>query len=638
MKPSTRRLAHVLATLAFLGLTAAAPRLPDVVEHALGMRNRTAAIALLEREAKGADDTDAPMILLHAAELRRLAGQAEEARAAFQRITEEWPASPAKDPAVLGLTVIDAGASASGNALATLALIDDDGVPDTLNADRYVLLAKAKAAEGADESAVKALSDKALAYAAAARDVERRVTKAVVAIETQPEAEPISEGPADLAAIEQIRAAVAAGDLARAGELAARFAEAFPDSPFVREADYAKRRAATGVKPDPGLVAVLLPTTGSYALPAANLRAAIELGNEHAGGKLRLAFFDTGGTPEGCVKALEKATIEQGASLVLGPLLKEEALVCAPAAQAIHVPMITLTSSEEVLVAGDQVYRAFPSTEQQVEALLEETYDTRAIKRYAILHPTTPFGENAARIFTDAVTARGGTVTVRQSYDPNASDFRAPVKLLGKKDYKARASEYARLKKDAEKAKQDPDKVVLPPIIEYDAIFIPDNYQRVALIAAALAFEEFPVGRFKARREDTPIPLLGLSAWNNDELARRGGAYVQDSIFVDAFDPRVDDAPTDTFLDAWKEKGKGDATVVEAVAYDTTRLLAQIVATGGDRAAALGAARLTNPVAGTTGFGPDRQLGRAWRLLTVTREGVGPLQPPEPAEPSNAGQ
>ena len=134
-----------------------------------------------------------------------------------------------------------------------------------------------------------------------------------------------------------------------------------------------------------------------------------------------------------------------------------------------------LTSSEEVLAAGDQVYRAFPSTEQLVDALLDESLDVRGLKRYAVLSPTTPFGENAARIFTAAVTARGGTVNAAVTYDPSAKDFRAPAKVLGKKDYKARAGEFSRLRSEAERKKLDPDKVVLPPLIDYDAIFIPDS-------------------------------------------------------------------------------------------------------------------------------------------------------------------
>jgi hypothetical protein len=179
--------------------------------------------------------------------------------------------------------------------------------------------------------------------------------------------------------------------------------------------------------------------------------------------------------------------------------------------------------------------------------------------------------------------------------------------------------------------------VVLPPLIDYDAIFIPDSYQRVALIASALAFEEFPVGRFRPHQGDKALPLLGLNAWNNDELARRGGNYVLDSIFIDAFDARAQDLPVDNFLSAWRERGKGDPTVVEAVAYDTARLLAQAVASGGEPLAALYSARLADPVAGTIGFGADRQIQRAWRLLTVTKEGIRPLQPPLPTEP-DAGQ
>ncbi|MDP2312453.1 MAG: penicillin-binding protein activator [Pseudomonadota bacterium] len=626
-------LSRAIAALPFLLLCAGAPRLPDPIDKAMGQKSRTTGAELLE-EARG-DEEQTPWLLLYAGELRRLAGDLPAARAHFERIAGDYPASLAKAPAVLGMAVVDANGAASGNNLATLELIADAYVPPTLNADRYLLLARAKAAEGAPAEDVQALADKAERFASGEKDVAKRIAKAVESLGDEPAAEPVSTEPADLEAIAAIRSAVTSGNLAKAGELAATFAEKFADSPFAREAAYAAQRAAGGVKIDPGFVAVLLPLTGTYALPAESLRAAIELGNKHAGGELRLAFFDTGGTPEKCVKALEQATIQQGASLVIGPLLKEEALQCASVAQAIHVPLVTLTSSEEVLVAGDQVFRGFPSTEQLVEALLKETFDVRGLKRYAIVHPTTPFGENAARIFADAVTARGGTVPARTGYDPEQKDYRATAKALGKKDYKARAGEYERLKREAERNKQDVKKVVLPPLIDYDAIFIPDSYQRVALLASALAFEEFPVGRFRAHRDDAPVTLLGLNAWNSDELARRGGTYVQDSIFVDAFDARVDNAPVDTFLAAWKDLGKGDATVVEAAAYDTTRLVAAVVAAGGDRSAALLSTRLADPVAGTLGFGPDRQIARDWRLLTVTREGVRPLAPPEPIDAGN---
>jgi ABC-type branched-subunit amino acid transport system substrate-binding protein len=633
-----RRSLFGLLGVALLGsglLGAAGTRLPDEVEKATQMRSHDAGARLLEDAVGNARADDLPWILLYAGELRRLSGDVRAAREHFTEVVERHADSGAKDAATLGKTIVDAAGAPSGNALATLALLSDKGVPDTLNAERYLLLAQAKAMEGAPAADVKALADKAEKYAAADRDLAKHMAKAIAALPAPGEPAPAPAGPPDLAAIDGIRAAVAAGSYDKVPGLVEAFRAKFADSPFAKEADYALRRAQGGKKIDPGLVAVLLPSTGTYAIPAETLRAAIELGNAKAGGAMKLAFFDTGGTPTQCVSALEKATLEQGAGLVIGPLLKEEALPCAAAAQALHVPMVTFTSSEEVLAAGDQVYRAFPSTEQLVAALLAETYDVRGLHRYAIVHPTTPYGENAARIFAEAVAAKGGAIAEQASYATDQKDFRSTAKALGKKDYKARAGEFAHLKAQATAAKQDPTKVVLPPLIDYDAIFVPDSYQRVALLASALAFEEFPVGRFRAHRDDTPLPLLGLNAWNNDELARRGGTYVQDSIFVDAFDAHSTAAAG--FVQAWHDHASGDPTVVEAVAYDTTRLVAAAVAAtvaGGDPIASLRAAHLDDPVAGTARFGDDREMSRTWLLLTVTREGIGPLAPPTPADPT----
>ncbi|MFZ5478487.1 MAG: penicillin-binding protein activator [Myxococcota bacterium] len=616
--------------LALLCVAAGGERLPEAVRKALEMNSRKAAVALLEKEAPGAPPAEAPWILLYAGELRRLLGDGPEARRHFEAVAADYPASPAKDAAVLGMALVDAGGRPGGNPLATMELVGDKGVPATMNVDRYLLLARVRQDEGAPAADVRALLDKAAGFAGDDKDLARRVEKASAAAPGEAGGgAPV--GPPDLVALEKIRAALAAQRWDDVPGLADDFMARFAGSPFEREIAYARKRAQSRVPPDTAKVAVLLPLTGSFAIPGGNLKTAIELGNRHAGGRLELVFHDTAGKPETCIATLEKAVIEGGAGVVLGPLLKEEALQCAPAAQALRVPMLTFTSSPEVLAAGDLVFRAFPSVEQQVDVLLREAYDVRGLDRYAILHPSTPAGENAARVFEQAVVARGGAIARKIAYDPAATDFRSVAKTLGQKDYKARASEFARLKKEAEKNKQDPDKVTLPPIIDYDAIFVPDAYQRVALVASALAFEEFPIGKFRPRRDDTPMPLLGLNAWNNDDLARRGGTYVQDCIFVDAFDPRADGAATVGFVSAWKERAQSDPSVLEAVGYDTVRLVALAVEKSPrDAAAGLHAVTLDGAVAGTRGFGDDGELERDWRLLTVTKDGIGPLQPPEP--------
>ena len=346
---------------------------------------------------------------------------------------------------------------------------------------------------------------------------------------------------------------------------------------------------------------VLLPLTGKFAQPAASLRAAIEQAAATLDGAYTVSVYDTAGVATQCVTVLQKAVIEDGATIVIGPLTKEEAATCAPAAQALHVAMLPLTSSADVLTAGDQVFRPYPTSEDQVRALVAETLGRRSMKLYAILHPQTVYGENAAKAFVNEVTAGGGSVTVDVGYDPTTADFRSVAKQLAGKTF--------------------------------EAIFIPDTYQTVALIASAVAFQEISVGGFQTAKGPPAVPLLGLNAWHNDEIARRGGAYVQHGIFVDAFDARAPEAAVAKFVADWK--GETPPSVVDAIGYDAMLLAAAALAAGGDPAEALTTVEITDCVAGTLGFSASREARRNWRLLTVTRTGIEPLatlvvQPPDP--------
>lgn len=602
-----RRLAGLLLLLALPALALASDPLPGSVLKALGAPNRKAEVAILE-EAVGTTTDPAllPWVLLYAGEARRLNGEPGLARTHFERVAGEFPAHRAKNPAILGMAVVDAAAGGSGNTRATLELIGDDNVPDTLNADRYLLLAQARAREGAPAADLAKLTEKAARFAASDKEVSKRVGRAVVELASGvgPATPAPPAGPPDQAAIEAVRAALDGGRFEEAAQLAAAFAERHPDSPFVREASYALRRAQKGTKIVRNRVVVLLPLTGEFAQPAANLKAAIELANSRARAPAELRFLDTGGKPETCVSALEKAVIDDGAAIAVGPLRKEEAQVCAPAAQALRTPMLTLTASAESLAAGDRVFHTFPSTESQVEALLDEAHGKRGLPRYAVLHPTTAYGENAARAFADSLARRGATLAHSVSYDPKTTDFRPVVAKIAPKSGAA---------------------------VDFDALFIPDGYQRVALIASALAYQEVPVGRFRPRSGVPPVTLLGLNAWNNEELAARGGQYVLDSIFVDAFDSRAADPLTLSFVEAWTAKSQGAPTVVEAVGYDTMLLVTAALERPGDVATGLREASLAQSLTGIQRFDETRDVVRTWRLLTVTREGIGPLEPPAPA-------
>ncbi|MSP54320.1 MAG: hypothetical protein EXR69_01735 [Myxococcales bacterium] len=589
-----RGLAWVVA-ISLTGAAQAGPaqagRLPSAVLDAISNSNRKAAIAKLEVVASHEQDpTSKAWELLYLGELKRLSGETG-ARTLFEEVAGNYPASGAKNAAVLGMALVDAaGAVASGNTRSTLELIADENVPDTMNADRWLLIAEARKADGSVAGKVNDAAGKATRYAQSDTAVAKRVAKAVAGLTASQPAATTGDG-SERSAIEAIRTSLREGDLPTVTQLTTAFQSKFPTSPHAAEAQTAAARASAGKPPDPTRIAVLLPLTGQYAQPAASLRAAIEQASSSLGGAYTVAVYDTAGSAETCVKVLQKAVIEEGATIVIGPLTKEEAAQCAPAAQLLHTAMITLTSSPDVVSAGDQVFRPTPSSEEQVHALLAETFGRRGMRRYAVLHPKTAYGENATHAFADEVTAGGGSVTATIAYEPTTTDFTSVAKQL-----KGKA---------------------------FDAIFIPDGYKNVALAAAAVAYQEISVGAFQTPKGPPAVPLLGLGGWNNDDLVRRGGAYVQRGIFVDVFDVHSLDPVVAKFVEGWL--GPSPPGMLDAIGYDALLLAAAALGRGGDAAEALTAVELTNGVAGTIGFDEARGARRSWRLLTVTRAGIAPL-------------
>ena len=613
---------------------------PDLVEEVLAgaPQDRLAAISKLETALSGNLDAEVePWALLYAGEQRRLAGDTREARDWFARLAERFPTHPLKEPAILGIALVDAERSLSGNVLATMQLVDDRGVPDTMNADRYRILARTGADEGTAGAKVRDYTRRAVDLAAGDPSVAARVQRSLGdLVEGGGTAGTAATGAsAEETALARIRRGIADREHARVLEDGARFLAAWPESAHALEVGYLVKRAEVGDPTIANRVGVLLPLSGVFAPAAGRIKADLEFAAEGRG--IELLFKDTAGDPAQTTAALEELVLSKGCVAILGPLHIDDVLVAAPVAQALRVPLVSLTQSGRPTELGDFIFRAFLPVEQQVDALLDYAMGTRGYTRFAMLYPTSTYGESAQELFSAAVKARGGEVVRSVSYDPEASDFLDPARTLGNKDYKARASEFYQIKQDYKRRNLDPDKAVLPPVIDYDAIFLPDNWRRVALVASSLAYEEFPVGRFKPNRDAEALPLLGLNAWNDPRIVSAGGKYLQDSIFVDAFLP-TDEAPAvHAFTRDYQARFEHDPQVIDAVSVDALKLVAAAARAGGASREAvrdqLLEARLEGPIGAGAGFGADREVQRQLLVLTVAKDGVRRWVPPEEALP-----
>ena len=279
---------------------------------------------------------------------------------------------------------------------------------------------------------------------------------------------------------------------------------------------------------------------------------------------------------------------------------------------------------------------------QQVEAIVRHAVEDRGLTQLALLHPGNSYGAQMSALFTSAAEEAGASMVRVVAYDPSAMDFRPVAQELGQKDYELRDEEYKEMVKAAERANMNSDKLVLPPIIDFEAIIIADNWKRAAMISNGLAYEEFPIGEFLPNKHTPTIPLLGLNSWHDSRIIELGGVYIQHATFVDAFSTQHSGAAADEWVLYYQEKFKGQTPkVFHAVTWDTTRLLATAILAGGpdreDVRNALVQAEIVDPIGAGSRFNEDREVDRQLLLLSIEGDEIVPWVPPaDENEPGDA--
>src|SRR5690606_10639495 len=186
-----------------------------------------------------------------------------------------------------------------------------------------------------------------------------------------------------------------------------------------------------------------------------------------------------------------------------------------------------LSQKANITETGEYVFRNALTGKMQVEYLVKKAME-KGITRYAILYPNDAYGTEYANLFWDEVIANGGRVTAAQSYSPTETDFRKPIqRLVGTYYIDDREAEYSLYLKDwylkqpnRSLRKKIPNDI-LPPIVDFEAIFIPDSTKALGQISAMLAYNDV-----------NDIMFLGTNLWNTATIANRVGKYMRSSLFV----------------------------------------------------------------------------------------------------------
>lgn len=375
---------------------------------------------------------------------------------------------------------------------------------------------------------------------------------------------------------------------------------------------------------DPALVAVLLPLSGTYRALGGELRVAIELAPRRG---TRWLPLDTKGTPEGAAAAVATAA-GKGAIGLLGPVGQREAIAAARAATLHGLPIALLAPSD----GADPSAGAFrvvtsPADEGRAVARLAAQASFSTVGVFA---PRDDIGRETADAFIAEATRLGLQVTGQGTYDPSRGDVEHDIRaFLGLVPAQNRrlAAHLARRGKSGW--------TTFSPDIPYTLLYLPDRYDRAAIVAAFLPYYNVelrttgvPDRAGLARKHGGRVPeivqLVGGAGWRHPTLPVRGGAAVQGALIVDDFAGELGGDLAVQFVAAFQQRTRRAPSTAAAQAYDAATLIAaaraQAASSGEPRRAlgtALAHARLLDGACGPAAIGRDGELVRTPTVLEV---------------------
>lgn len=345
---------------------------------------------------------------------------------------------------------------------------------------------------------------------------------------------------------------------------------------------------------EPRKVGVVLPLSGPYKAFGQQLLDGIQMAAQ--GSSVDLVIRDDKGEPTDAAAMVERLVYEDHVMAILGGVLVTEAQSAAAKADELGVPFVTFSRAETIIEGSEWIFRDMLTNGEMAKGLASFAMDERGMRHFAVLHPDIPYGTELRDLFAEAVTMKGGEIKGVQAYADKSTTFSEPIrKLVGKEnvlnraEYQRKVAEINAQHLDARKRRNALEKArnSISPLIDFDALFIPDQWRTVALVAPALAFEDVITSWCDAADVDRtrrttgqnvkPVMLLGANLWNHRELPTRGGKYVNCSVFVDGFWSGSQRPEVALFVEAFSAAKGREPGLLEAYGFEAAHVVRQTI-------------------------------------------------------------
>jgi len=318
-------------------------------------------------------------------------------------------------------------------------------------------------------------------------------------------------------------------------------------------------------------IGLLIPLTGKYEAFGKKVQHAVELAFQHSNDpqakEYELVAEDGGETAATQMQALQKLVETDQVVAIIGPVISKGIQELATKSAFYQVPLISLAQVQGPLAS--HLFFCSVSTKDQVSQTVHYAMTNKGYTKFAVVAPSNKPGEEMAQTFKDEVISKNGEVVHLEYYDPNITDFRGAVdKVLSLSHPEKRVEEQKELaakRKElniTRKTTRTAQYFNLPPIVDFDAVFIADEAKTAGQIIPTFTY-----------RDAKNLKYIGITSWNSSQLVQRAQDQVDDAIFPVAFNTIEATNDTKAFYDLYTSTYNTTPGELDALAFDAASLI-----------------------------------------------------------------
>jgi ABC-type branched-subunit amino acid transport system substrate-binding protein len=331
-------------------------------------------------------------------------------------------------------------------------------------------------------------------------------------------------------------------------------------------------------------IGVLAPLSGNVADVGKQVVQGIQLAVDRMTAssdmKIKLVICDTRANMLETARKTQELISEHHVSVILGPVLSQDAIVAASILVGKDVVMITPTATDDGIAAlGPNIFQMNIPLGVLGAKIAKYAMDNLNIHDFAIISPTSEYGAALSKVFRDEVEKKGGEIVNEQVFDEGTHDFKDQLEKL-REELKLRKQQRTLVEKSLEGEEQpelknnkriDPkaDKraAALPvdSTLQVGGLFIPAESEDVTMIAPQVMFH-----RVHAQ-------LLGSASWQNSKTIIDGKEYVNNALFSTNYQTGDGDKEWVDFKASYKARYNVEPERIAALGFDAAALVLQAI-------------------------------------------------------------